>query len=646
MNKKHLEKAIEIRAVEERLLDLFSKGKLSGTVHTSIGQEYSAIAFCHEKLSEGDRVLSNHRCHGHYLAFTNDVEGFISEMMGSGSGVCGGIGSSQHLFSPSFMSNGTQANLAPVAAGIALNFTLKDQDNIALLFIGDGTLGEGVVYETMNIASLWNLPLLIVCENNKYAQSTPIENNLAGSIKGRAESFGIKYYHGSTTDPESLISLASESIDFVRRRSNPAFFEVDTYRLAAHSKGDDDRDIEEIRTYEMTDPLNVYMNSNQAEYQNIRQLIEAKLDKIISLAETSPRTKLDDYYIPGSNTNVAKPKLTKLASVKKFQGKLLNEYFATKMKDDLNTIFIGEDVLSPYGGAFKIARNLSDLYPNRVFSTPISEAAIAGIGNGLAIAGFKPYVEIMFGDFTPLIMEQIINGSSKFQHMYNHHISCPVVYRTPMGGKRGYGPTHSQSLERFLIGIDNVKVYSLNALIDPGIIYEKVHAETCPCIVIENKLDYGRFILKDIPSGYSAFMTDENDATFIIKKVNVKPDVTIFTYGGSVTDTLLAVAEYPDEVNFELIIPSVIHPLNIECLIDSLEQSNQLFTVEEGSLYGGVSSELIATIHDRVPNLNFNLKRIGSIPVPIPSVRGLEDEVLPSKKRIIAGLEELFNGNN
>jgi len=639
-------KAIEIRTVEEKLLELFSKGRLSGTVHTSIGQEFSALAFCYNKLINGDKVFSNHRCHGHFMALTNNVKGFLFEMMGKADGVCGGIGSSQHLFSSNFMSNGTQGNLAPVAAGCALSFKLNKQSNIALLFIGDGTLGEGVIYETMNIASLFDLPLLIVCENNKYAQSTPIQKNLAGSIQNRAQSFNLKYYYESTQNHEDLLLLADESINYVRNNSKPAFFEVDTYRLAPHSKGDDDRDIKEINLFKSKDPIVRYMKDKEKDYIIIKNKVEKKIEKIIKEADDLDETKFDNYHILKSTSNNS-IKLSEIRSIKKFQGRLLNEYFIDKMENNHKMIFIGEDVHSPYGGAFKVAKNLSILYPDRVFTTPISESAIAGLGNGLALSGFKPYVEIMFGDFMPLVLEQIINGASKFKHMYNHNINCPVVFRTPMGGKRGYGPTHSQSLERLLIGIDNVKVFSLNVLVDPKIIYDKVYLEDDPSIVVENKLDYGKFILNDIPKGYCAYLTNEPDATCIIKKENIKkPDITVFTYGGSITDVILALDEFTDDTNFEIIVPTVIHPLNIDCVIASLQQSKRLIAIEEGSLFGGVTSELVANINEQVPDLYFRLKRIGAIPISIPSVRSLENKVLPSKDRIIYEIKEFISGCN
>ena len=161
------QRAITIRSVEQKLLDLFTEGKLVGTVHTCIGQEFTGITVC-GALRPGDLVYSNHRCHGHFLSLTDDVKGLLGEVMGKPSGVCGGRGGSQHLCSKGFYSNGIQGGIVPVAAGLAMTLKLRYPGQIGVVFIGDGTLGEGVIYETMNIASKWQLPLLIVLEHNQY----------------------------------------------------------------------------------------------------------------------------------------------------------------------------------------------------------------------------------------------------------------------------------------------------------------------------------------------------------------------------------------------------------------------------------------------------------------------------------------------
>ena len=180
-----------IRMFETRLLELFSEGKIFGTTHTYVGQEAIAVSVI-SNLTDSDIVFSNHRCHGHFLAKENDPRSLLAEIMGKNEGACGGRGGSQHICKNNFFSNGTQGSIMPNALGAAFAEKYNNTGNIVVAFIGDGTLGEGAVYETLNMASLWRVPLLVIVENNRYAQTTPIEQNLAGSIVDRAHSFDIK----------------------------------------------------------------------------------------------------------------------------------------------------------------------------------------------------------------------------------------------------------------------------------------------------------------------------------------------------------------------------------------------------------------------------------------------------------------------
>ncbi len=214
-----------IRTVELRLLDLFSEGKLSGTVHTCIGQEFTGIAVC-SFLGNDDLIFSNHRCHGHFLARTGDVDGLVAEVMGKESGVCGGRGGSQHLCSSGFFSNGVQGSIVPVAAGLALAKKRDGVGGVVVAFIGDGTLGEGVLYETLNIASKWQLPLLIVLEDNGYAQSTPQKQYISGEIPLRARAFGIETGTTDTWDLEGLFNDSRKAVEFVRLEARPYFLKI------------------------------------------------------------------------------------------------------------------------------------------------------------------------------------------------------------------------------------------------------------------------------------------------------------------------------------------------------------------------------------------------------------------------------------
>ncbi len=245
-----------IRAAEERILELFSQGRLRGTTHTCIGQEANAVGIIGH-LNPSDIVFSNHRCHGHYIAFTGDVAGLIAELMGRRSGVCGGLSGSQHLCNGNFFSNGVQGGIVPNAVGMAHAEKLKGSGAIAAVFLGDGTLGEGVVYESMNIASLWRVPILFVIENNYYAQSTPSRLQIAGSITARPEAFGIRTVEITSTDVEAIAAVAADAVAAVRRQDGPVCLVVNTYRLAPHSKGDDNRDPAEIEARRALDPLTV-----------------------------------------------------------------------------------------------------------------------------------------------------------------------------------------------------------------------------------------------------------------------------------------------------------------------------------------------------------------------------------------------------
>ena len=635
-----MKEALLIRRVEEKLFELFSQGKTHGTIHTCIGQEFSAIAFTRH-LVKGDFIFSNHRCHGHYISYAKDYHRLIAELMGKESGLCAGVGSSQHLCDDNFFSNGIQGGMVPVAAGVALARKLAKSGNIVIVFIGDGTLGEGVVYETMNMASLWRLPLLIVCENNYYSQYTKQSLNLAGDILKRVEAFGITSYKSDTWNLDILMKSAASSIKYVRDNSLPAFHLVDTYRLYPHSKGDDHRDAAELKRYKEIDPINIFSKEHPQAYKEYSSQIDSQLDKVIKELVSAPELDMEDYYKDdcGSPENTVYEEIEQSDSR---QVELINNFFDKAMKKDETIIFMGEDILEPYGGAFKVAKGLSEKYPDRVLPTPLSEASITGIANGLAIAGFRPFLEIMFGDFMTLCMDQIINHASKFYHMYNKKVQCPVVIRTPMGGRRGYGPTHSQTLDKFLVGIDNVTVVALNTLIDPRVIYKTVlEKEKDPVIVIENKADYAKRIAAKRIKNYRYEKSAADYPVARLRPAASEPNATIVTYGGMVDIVLDAVGPLFMELEIkpEIIVLSKICPIDYSQILISVLATRRLYVVEEGSCFAAIGSEIISSIAEMTGG-DITARRISALPVPIPAVRSLEDMVLPGVDSIVEKIKE------
>lgn len=640
MNHRLIKKALTIRTVEEKFMSLFSEGKLNGTVHTCVGQEFSAIAFAGQ-LQKKDFIFSNHRCHGHYIAFTDDVRGLLAELLGKASGTCGGIGSSQHLCKDNFYSNGIQGGIVPVAAGYAMANKLKDNGAIGIVFIGDGTLGEGVLYETLNIVSKWNIPLLIVCENNYYAQSTPQPLTLAGDILQRAAAFDIRTCEGTTDDPDTLVEKAAEAIAYVREQTKPLFFLVNTYRLNPHSKGDDDRDIDEINSYRAKDFLETFSREQPAYFNNYQNVITNDINNMVHDIMSEEDLPIEKYFQPSIEYDNDLWEV--ISPVNKRQVELLNSFFREKIATNSEMLFIGEDILSPYGGAFKVTKELSNIAPGRVLTTPISEAAIIGISNGLALNGFKPFAELMFGDFITLAFDQIINHASKFHHIFNKKVNCPVVIRTPMGGRRGYGPTHSQTLDKFLIGIDNIKTVALHTFFDPAIIYESVLKEEHPVIVIENKTDYGKKILNHPAIN---FIYERNNDLYPVVRIypaRARSTITIVAYGGmaGLVNSLLNKIFVETEQKPELIVPSLISQLPLNIIGASVERTGQLLVVEEGSAYAGIGSELISSLTEKLTTY-FKAKRVSAYPVPIPSVSSLENIILPGENRIIEEIKSSF----
>lgn len=281
-----------IRRFEERVLEWFPKGLFFGTTHTYVGQEADAVGVL-ACLTRGDVVVSNHRCHGHFLAYGGSMEGLAAELMGKTTGVCGGRGGSQHIQWRDFYANGVLGGTVPLAAGMGLAEKAAGSERVVTVFMGDGALGEGVVYEALNMASLWDLPVLFVLENNRYAQSTPIELNLAGSIAARFAAFGLQVEERETTDVEQVRAVAEECVTSVRG-GGPAALILHTYRFAPHSKGDDSRDPEEMRRYRENDPLPIQAARLDPEArQDIERRVEQEVETAFETAKAAPLASAD-----------------------------------------------------------------------------------------------------------------------------------------------------------------------------------------------------------------------------------------------------------------------------------------------------------------------------------------------------------------
>jgi 2-oxoisovalerate dehydrogenase E1 component len=645
--KNEIQKAILIRLVEERLLTLFSEGLLNGTVHTAVGQEFTGV-FISKYLQPSDFVTSNHRGHGHYLARFGNVRGLISEIMGKDEGVSGGFGGSQHIVDENYLSNGIQGGMLPVAAGVSFFYKRKKDRGISVSYIGDGTLGEGIVYETLNLVSILECPLLIVVENNGYAQSTSFKQTFRGDLKERAVGFGIKYFESSTWDLQDLDESCEAAVEFARTESKPVIIEIKTYRLNSHSKGDDNRIKEEIEEFRIRDVLTNILNSNNDEITAYVKKSKLEIESIIDeiklesdLVVTHQSDKL--------NSRLSIPSIAKDIKAHDRYNVLIYNALKNILNQNEDVILIGEDIENrteftelEYGGAFKVSRDLSDLFPTRVFNTPISEAAICGFVTGYSLKAGTSFVEIMFGDFTTLIFDQILQHASKFEKMYNGKVSCPIVVRTPMGGKRGYGPTHSQSLEKFFLGIDNFGVVVLHHRICPDYIFNAIRTVKMPLMLVENKILYTIDTAKKKLPTYKYEFDDTLFPELFIQSNDNPSSVTVLCYGEilNVVEDALFELLIDDEIYCDVICPTLISEINTKSMMSSLSVTGKLLIIEEGSGYASWGSEFVSKIHEK-GFTDFNLKRFQNSQL-IPSSFKAEMELLPNKENVKRKILELL----
>ena len=324
----------------------------------------------------------------------------------------------------------------------------------------------------------------------------------------------------------------------------------------------------------------------------------------------------------------------------------LNHALLEVMKTDSSVYLVGEDLLDPYGGAFKVSRGLSSAFPDRVLSTPISEGGLLGVANGLVLAGNKAIAELMFGDFTFLAMDQIVNFAAKSATMYGERLPFPLLIRCPVGGRRGYGATHSQTIGKHLIGVPNLSLYELSPLHENLPRLRGIFASERPSILFENKILYTQkqYVDDVIDDLYTRRFLDDDEQTAILE-TGEQPDVILVTGGGTLSICLEAARRLLLEVDcaVDIVVPHRIYPFPVEVLDGLLGGRTRVAVVEEGTSGGAWGSEVADVVYrrywDRLPGRIVGIQSADSI---IPSARHLEDQILVSSAQIVREIcEEL-----
>ncbi len=653
-----------IRRFEETVLEKFATGVFSGTTHTCLGQEANAVGVL-SHLQPGDIVFSNHRCHGHFLAYGGEMRALFAELMGRQSGVCGGRGGSQHLQWRDFYSNGIQGGIVPVATGMAMAEKRKQSGALTFCFLGDGTLGQGVVYEALNMAALWKLPILYVVEDNQIAQTTPTEQVLAGDMAARFEAFGIPVVELDTSDVVEIHKTAGDLVADLRRKSHPQALILHTCRFGPHSKGDDTRPPGLVtRLRETRDPLLIHAARLQLEeVEAVEAEVNEKVESSFQAALHDPLPTLAGVSTPLRGD--APPNRPASLSLDQPSSsptvlKSLNAALHQAVQSDAQVLILGEDILDPYGGAFQVTRGLSSRHPGQVIPTPISEAGIVGVAAGMALRGLRPVVEIMFGDFVTLIADQVINHLAKFRWMYNDQVRVPLVIRTPMGGRRGYGPTHSQTLEKLFLGIPGLKVIAPCALesasgpagrlFNAGSLLWDAIFDDEPVVFVENKLLY-RTPLQGEDSNFQVQLslppTGAGMTYAPAYQVTVRgappASLTLVSYGymAELARQAMYTLAYEHEIFVELIVLTQLAPPELNPVFASLRQTSRLLTIEEGTLTMGWGAEVVARAAERLGGQLRAASRVAALDLPIPASGALEGKILPAVGDIIQTAQKM-----
>lgn len=642
------ERMVLIREFETVMEEEAQAGRLPGTFHSSVGQEAVAVGAC-AALTHDDLVVSNHRGHGHFLAKGGDVFRMMAELFGKEQGYSGGKGGTQHMagVEVGFMgSNGITGGGIPVATGLALALKRQERPNVVLSFFGDGASNQGVFHESLNMAAIYRLPIIYLCENNGWAMSTPVQEVTAGSsIAHRGEAYGMLYKCVDGNDVEAVLDNVRAAVTMVQHSEAPALIECRTWRVQGHSRSDQNvyRDRKLERAWLERDPIALFRarilerhaapaaDLEAVEAQARKKIAEA-LARCRALPPARPETSLQRVYADPVPLQPAGGAAAPCAQKAYWQA--IQEALCEALDRDRRCFIFGEDV-AEYGGCFKVTRGMLERYgKERLVNTPISEAAIIGLATGAAMGGLRPIAEIMFMDFVLLAADQLFNHAAKFHYIYNGQVKIPLVVRTAMGGYRGYGATHSQSLDSLLMKFPGLRVVTPWSPRDAKGLLKTCLAGDDPVVFVEHKALYGTTgpvptVEEYIPLGSANVVREGQDITLCANSYMV----SLCLQAAQVLDR--------EGVRAEVVDLRCLAPLDRDTVARSAAKTQALVVVEEGTFTLGLGAEIAASVQELAFGyLDAPILRVAAADTPIPSAVELERAVLPSVEKIVAAVRK------
>ena len=634
------------RMIEEKMLVLLRQGKISKWF-SGIGQEAISVGVT-LALNTEEYILPMHRNLGVFTSRNIPLNRLFAQWQGKKSGFTKGRDRSFHFGCQESKIIGMISHLGQqlgVADGIALASKLKHNNEVTAVFSGEGATSEGDFHEALNIASVWDLPVLFCIENNGYGLSTPTsEQYRCKAIVDKGLGYGMEAHQIDGNNIVEVYQKISEIAASVRKNPRPVLIEFITFRRRGHEEASGTKYVpkELISAWEEKDPITNFENYlfsknilNDGMLKSFKKEIKTDIQEGLDFAfKEEPiayeeKSFIEDVYSP-FNFKAVKSGVN--TSYIRFID-AVQEGLKEGMSSMKNTIIMGQDI-ALYGGAFKVTEGFVDLFGSeRVRNTPICESGIVETAMGLSIGGFKAIVEMQFADFVSSGFNPIVNYLAKNHFRWGE--KADVVIRMPCGAGVGAGPFHSQTNEAWFTKTPGLKVvYPAFPYDAKGLLITAIE-DPNPVLFFEHKALY-RSISQSVPNGYYNLPIGK---AALVKEGT---EATIITYGAGVHWALETLEKHP-KLSVDLIDLRTLMPLDWETIYGSVKKTSRLIILQEDSLFGGISSDIAASVQEELfEYLDAPIKRVASLDTPIPFAKSLENEYLP-RKRFEKALLELIN---
>jgi 2-oxoisovalerate dehydrogenase E1 component len=500
-----LRSMIRIRRFEDKCAELYTQQKIRGFLHLYDGEEAVAVGVM-AALEARDRIVSTYREHGHALARGISMTSVLAELCGKATGTSGGRGGSMHLFDAETNFYGGNAIVGgglPLAVGLALGDKMQSEPRVTACFFGDGAMAEGEFHETMNLAELWSLPVLFICENNRYAMGTALAREHANTdLAARAASYGMQAETVDGMDVTAVEAAALRAVSAMRESPHPQFLECRTYRFRAHSMFDPElyRDKAEVQEWRKRDPIECFRDwllennlLHDEEAAAIDAEVEAQVAAAAAAADQAPWERVEDlerHVVAVTRPAPPAPPEPAAETVEITYREAVKQAITEAMLNDTRVFLMGEDV-GAYGGTYAVSKGLlAEFGAERIRDTPLSEAAFTGAGIGAALVGMRPIVEIMTVNFSLLALDQILNTAATIRHMSGGQFGVPLVIRMATGAGRQLAAQHSHSLEGWYAHIPGLRILAPATVEDARGMLLTALQEPDPVLIFENVMLY------------------------------------------------------------------------------------------------------------------------------------------------------------